>query len=459
MFCLLPFSFFILSSCSKDSFITSPNASLTTSDTIIKFDTVFTSVGSVTQTFRIANNNDQKILLSQVKLMGGNTSPFTININGIPANEANNIEIAANDSIYVFVTVNINPAATNLPFIVNDSILINYNGVTKFVQLQAYGQNAHFINSLLIDKDTTWTNDLPYVIQGLILVDKNVTLTLDKGVRIYSHADAPFIVDGTLIANGTEDSNVVFTGDRLDEVYKDLPASWPGVYFRSTGVNSALTHTVIKNAYQALVIDSASNNSNPKLTLHQCIIDNAYDVGLYGYNSFINADNCLISNCGSNVSLNNGGNYTFTNCTIATFGNSYITHKNPVLQASDNDETASTINTLTASFTNCIIWGDYGSVDDEVVVNKQSGSSIVTLNHSLYKAKSNLTNINFDTSIPNADPKFDSINVNRRIFDFHITKRQSPAVDAGTPTSFTLDLDDKSRVVNNLTDIGCYEKQ
>src|ERR1700744_6122127 len=118
---LLPLAFCVLLyACKKDSFITSSNASLSTSvytDTL-KYDTVFTSVGSITQSFKIFNNNNQKLLLSKVKLMGGNASFFKININGDPAPEVDNIEIDANDSIYVFVTVNINPNNASTPFVV-----------------------------------------------------------------------------------------------------------------------------------------------------------------------------------------------------------------------------------------------------------------------------------------------------------------------------------------------------
>jgi len=112
--------------------------------------------------------------------------------------------------------------------------------------LQAYGKNAHFINSKLITSDTTWKNDLPYVILGGVQVDTSVILTIDPGCRIYSHADAPFLVDGTLIINGTKQDSVIFTGDRLDAGYANLPASWPGIYFRANSINNVLTHTIIK---------------------------------------------------------------------------------------------------------------------------------------------------------------------------------------------------------------------
>ena len=86
---------FLFFSCRKESFISSPDARLSLSADSIKFDTVFTTVSSITQSFKIFNDNDQKLLLSKVKLMGGNGSAYKININGLAANEADNIELAA----------------------------------------------------------------------------------------------------------------------------------------------------------------------------------------------------------------------------------------------------------------------------------------------------------------------------------------------------------------------------
>ena len=72
---------------------------------------------------------------------------------------------------------------------------------------------------------------MPYVILGSLLVNRQ-TLTINKGCRIYVHADAPLVVDGTLKVNGLKDTadRVYFQGDRLDDPYKDFPASWPGVF-------------------------------------------------------------------------------------------------------------------------------------------------------------------------------------------------------------------------------------
>ena len=233
-------------SCKKESFIKSQDAILNTSVDTLSYDTVFTSVGSVTQSFKIFNNNNQKLLLSKVKLSGGSSSSFKINVDGYSSNEVDNIEVNANDSIYVFVQVNINPTTANLPFIIQDSILINYNGNQKFVQLQAYGQNANFLRNVKLTGNVTWNNTLPYVILGGVLVDTNAILTVKEGTKIYLHADAPFLVNGTLIAEGTNQEKIVFAGDRLDPDYIDFPASWPGIYFSGSSKENNLKFTIIK---------------------------------------------------------------------------------------------------------------------------------------------------------------------------------------------------------------------
>ena len=455
--------FFILAaiifSCKKESFITSPQADLSTSADTLKYDTVFTSVGSITQSFKIFNNNNQKLRLSQVKLAGGASSVFKINVDGTAAPEVDNIEINANDSIYVFVQVNVNPTAGNLPFLLRDSILISYNGNQKFVQLQAYGQNAIFLNSKKLTGNVTWDKTLPYVILGGILIDSNATLTIQEGTRIYLHANAPFLVDGTLIVNGTKQDSVVFNGDRTDPDYKDLPASWPGIFFSTSSKDNSLKHAVIKNAYQGIIAQGLSTDANPKVTLSQCIVDNIYDAGVLGVNTNIYADNCLISNCGSNILLQLGGDYRFVHCTVASYNNFFLMHKNAVLQVSNaaKQNVVTFTRPLNAIFQNCIFWGDNGNVDNEIILDKEGTDSfLASFDHVLYKAKDNISNGNFDTqSIKNTDPSFDSVDVSHNYYNFHL-KDNSPAINAGAATSFPKDLDDKIR--DAKPDIGCYEK-
>ncbi|MEO5648230.1 MAG: hypothetical protein ABIQ56_07685, partial [Chitinophagaceae bacterium] len=309
--------------------------------------------------------------------------------------------------------------------------------------------------------NVNWNNTLPYVILGGITIDTTATLTINRGCRIYLHADAPFIVDGTLKVNGTKQDSVVFRGDRLDPDYKDLPASWPGIIFRRSSKDNVLKFCQLLNAYQGLVLESPAPNSNPKLTLSQSRLDNIYDAGILSVNSSIAADNCLISNCGSNVVLVLGGNYNFTHCTIASYSNNYFSHTNPSFLLTNFVAQGNTFITanLTAVLRNNIIWGDFGNVENELFIAKQGTTQFnVLLENNLYKAILDPVNVTATNNIKNQPPQFDSINVGKRIFNFHFNNSSSsPAINKGIATPFPRDLDDRPRAVG-LPDIGCYEK-
>ncbi len=365
-------------SCNKESFITSSEASLSASQDSLYFDTLFTSTGSVTQYFKIYNENDRKLRISSIVLSGGNSSFFKINADGFTGPEVRDLEMAANDSMYVFVTVKIDPTTSNLPYIIEDNIRIRFNDNERTIKLSAWGQNANFLNTVAITGNETFTNEKPYVILGGLLVAENAVLTIEKGTKIYLHADAPILVDGTLNAVGEkyDSTRIVFAGDRLDLFYRDYPGAWPGIYFRQNSRDNLLKNIIIKNAYQGIVTEKPSVNANPKLRLEECIIDNCYDAGIIGLQSDINAVNCLISNCGKNILLFQGGKYNFKHCTNVAISNSFIQHKEPVLTTTNFIKQGNnvTVSDLSASFTNCIFWGDNGTVDDEVVVLKEGNS-------------------------------------------------------------------------------------
>ena len=459
---LVVISVLFIISCRKESFIESGDARIFITSDSLKYDTVFVTTGSTYRSFRIINENDQRLRLSSIRLVGGNASAFKMNVDGTPGTEFSNLEIEANDSLYVFVQVNVDPTADNLPFIIRDSISIEYNGNRRWVQLEAWGRNAHFLRDKLVSTDETWNNDLPYVILGSLHIAPNRTLSINQGCRIYMHADAPIIVDGSLQVNGAADTalRVYFQGDRLDAPFRDFPASWPGIFFQPGSKDNILQYAVIKNAYQAIGLTDPSPNLNPKLVLNECVIDNAYDAGIIAINSSIRARNCLVSNCGQNLLLVKGGQYDFEHCTIASIGNRYISHQNPVLVLSNyvvvnnNPVTAD----LAANFRNNIFWGANGLVDDEVVVARNgNGPFTVTFNNNLWKQQTIPQHITGSQNINNQDPRFDSVAVFDHFFDFRL-KPGSPALDKGLPGPVSIDLDGRMRPVG-LPDLGCFERQ
>ena len=450
----------LLTACKKESFITSSDARLRTSEETITFDTVFTSVGSVTKFFRIHNDNEQKLRISSIKLAGGLSSPFKINADGFKGPEINDLEMEGGDSLYVFVSVRVDPVSGTLPFVVEDSISITFNGKTNWVQLEAWGQNANFLRGRKLTGDVVWDNRLPYVILDGLLIDTTATLTIEKGTKIYLHADAPFIVDGSLkiIGEHYDSTRVRFASDRLDAPYKDFPGSWPGIYFRGSSRDNVLNFATIANAYQGVVVEKPSVNANPKLVLNGCIIDNIYDVGILGLQTSIRATNCVVSNCAKNILLAYGGNYDFNHCTVAAYSNLFMAHKEPVLQVANYIKDGSNYLTanLTSVFRNCIFWAESGNVDDEVFVSKQGNTVFdVTFTNCLWKVKTVPANINQSNMINNKDPMFETIDTQKGIYDFRL-QTGSPAINAGIVTGSTTDIQGKTRTAG--PDLGAYEK-
>ena len=104
-------SFCIFFSCTEDEVLNS-NVKLQFSSDTITFDTVFASVGSITKTLTIYNNNSFDVS-SNIKLQGISAGNFRMNIDGTPGNTQNNIVIPENDSIFIFIEVTINPFKYN----------------------------------------------------------------------------------------------------------------------------------------------------------------------------------------------------------------------------------------------------------------------------------------------------------------------------------------------------------
>ncbi|HRH59017.1 MAG TPA: hypothetical protein PL045_00495 [Chitinophagaceae bacterium] len=442
-------------SCKKDSFIAGQDAFIFTSDDTMHLGAIFTGNASTTQAFKIFNPNDQKLRISSINLAGGVNSSFKINVNGIPGFSFADIDIAANDSIYVFVLANIQQSNTSLPFLVQDSISITWNSNTAYIQLDAYGQNANYLRHATVTKDTTWNNDLPIVILEPLTVNKNATLNISKGAKIYCHANAQFAVNGTIKAIGDKEAEnrIVFTGDRLDDPYSTYPDSWQGIIFTETSKDNILNFVTIKNADKAITVLHPAANSNPKLTITHSIIDNNSSYGIKAINSSIIAVNCLISNCDSNIALIAGGDYQFTHCTAASYSNLYLYHTSPVLTVSNTDENNQSY-PLSASFINTIFWGEGGLIDDEINILQQGNTAFnLSFQNVLYKGS---PASNFTNSIQNSDPQFLTIDIEKNIFDFHV-QSTSPCIGAGINANVADDLDGNPR--SNVPDIGCYQQQ
>ncbi len=447
----------LFSACNKDGIFTvDPSAKLSFSTDSILFDTLFTSIGSTTRRLKVFNPNKKAVHISQIKLGGGNTSSYQININGHPINQVNGIDLSGNDSLYVFVKVTINPTNANLPFVVADSILFQTNGNLQQVQLEAYGQNAVFVNEKMITQNTIWDKTLPYIIMNPIVVNENVKLTIKEGARVYFHKGAKLDVAGSLQVEGLKNDTVTFTSDRLERIYQDEPGQWNGIHFLNTSINNQLNFTLIKNALIGIQVDQLSTNNNPKLLLTNCIIKNMEVTALAMFSTNVTAFNNLIYNCGQFLIYGiGGGNYNFKQNTLAAI-NINFARQTPAVYFADfstqNNSTSTAL--LQIDLINNIIWG---SLDEELAIDKK-GALAIGLNLTNNLIKTNTSSFSGNGNIINENPLF----LNSRNEDYMLSAN-SPCINKGA--DLTSDPYFNSYLIKDLKDntrsfpseLGCYE--
>ncbi|WP_155975677.1 hypothetical protein [Daejeonella oryzae] len=447
----------IISACRKEEIITrNSSAKLSFSSDTILFDTVFTSIGSTTRRLKVYNPNKNAIRISSIKLSGGASSPYQININGQATNQLNDLEISGKDSINIFIKVSINPGSAMLPFIVSDSLLFSTNGNHQVVQLAAYGQNANFLDAQTISQNSTWDDSLPYVIYNSALVEKDITLNITKGARIYFHKDSKLFIAGTLKVKGSVGDSVTFSSDRTEQIYRDEPGQWGGLHFLKSSKSNSIEFTSIKNALTGIRVDSLSENNEPKLILANSILKNMEVSGLMLYNADIKAFNNLIYNCGQYlIYAVLGGNYDFKQNTLAGL-NFNFPRQSPAVYFSDNYQTESSSQSaeLKIELVNNIVWG---SLDNELQIDKKNTLPLnIRLQNNLIK--SNNASFTENGNLLNTDPQFED----PRKENYHL-KVLSPAINKGI--SLTGDPYFHSYLFQDLSAIsrtfpseqGCYE--
>ena len=113
-------------SCRKDqTFITSAGAKVSFSTDTLKFDTVFTQIGSATRFFKIFNPYSQSISINKIYLENNTNAVYRLNVDGVPGTSFTNVQILPNDSLYVFAEVTVNPNApiSASPFVIDANIV------------------------------------------------------------------------------------------------------------------------------------------------------------------------------------------------------------------------------------------------------------------------------------------------------------------------------------------------
>lgn len=452
------------SSCRKDFNFAPSTGNLEFSKDTIYLDTIFTNIGSSTYNLKVYNRSDTDISIPTVRLGQGEASNYRLNVDGLPGKEFQNVELLANDSLFIFVetTADIETLAQNsLEFLYTDAIEFDSGNNFQKVELVTLIKDAVFIypnrdnttgvietltfdvdgdgtvdettlqGRFLEDSELTFTNEKPYVIYGYAAVDEGDILTVEAGARVHFHANSGLLItnDASLKVNGALstdqdllENEVIFEGDRLEPIFADVPGQWGTIWLFNGSVDNDINYATIKNATVGILAEGNQNATEAKLTITNSQVYNSSNFGILGRASSISAENLVINNSGqSSFAGTVGGTYNFTHCTLANYWNNsfrqfpsvllnnYLTDENNIDQGNDLSE---------ANFNNCII---FGNDNPEVILDEISGTSGFEFNFKFTNCLIRFQNTNnnftgdnydfnnsdlYDSCIFNSDPDF-----------------------------------------------------
>lgn len=305
--------------CKKNHFTTTGHLEFSL-DTLV-FDTVFTTIGSTTEQFKIYNRNSRTISVDEVELMGGENSPFRINLDGISGTYHQNVLIEGNDSLYLFVEVTLDVNGQNTPLIIEDSIRFKTNGLDQYIKLAVWGQNAYFYYNDTVQG--TWLADKPHVIYGYAMVDSAQTLNIFAGANIHLHKNSILYVNkGSLNVNGFLNNEVVFQGDRLEALYDDVPGQYYGIYFNQAK-SSLIDYAIIKNGTSGIhVYSSGVGPLEYAVTIRNTKIFNHASYGLFLYDgASVLGENMIVAKNGfHSLFILKGAKFNFNHCNFLGYG-------------------------------------------------------------------------------------------------------------------------------------------
>ncbi len=488
------------SSCRNDfEFEPSSGALVFSKDTVF-LDTVFSNIGSSTRSFKVYNRSNRDIVIPRVALSLGSDSKYRLAVDGIPGQSFEDVELLANDSLFVFVetTIDITDFTTTAEFLYEDRIEFDSGSNLQQVALVTLVKDAVFLfpqrdaagieETLLLglddqdneirisgyfleDDELTFTNEKPYVIYGFAAVPPDRTLTINPGARVFFHNNSGIIaanqstvkVNGSLSTTDSLENEVIFQGDRLEPTFNDVPGQWFGIWLTDGSLNHEISFATIKNASVGIIMDNQNENSNgATLKIDNSKIFNSSNIGLLGTTARIEAINTVIHNAGQSALVARlGGSYSFNNCTITNYWTNGF-RQDPAVLVSNTIANTDLISPLTQfDFTNSIIYGDRNiefilAAVEGVPFNYRFSNSLLRFNdrlddftdNSLYDFENQSI---FSSNVFNQDPLFENTARNLLQID-----NESAANAIANPSTSTF-RDITGSVRGTFPDAGAFE--
>ena len=358
-------------SCIEDGITTSASDQPAFSTDTVRLGSLFTLDASPTSRFIVYNRHDKGLNISSIAFADDPRGIFRINVDGVAGRQFNNVEIRANDSIFVFVECTLPENGGNLPVEMLAHIEFRTNGVTSQVPVKATGRDVTRLRGdVRFPSSATLSAEKPYQVFDSLVVEQGATLTIPRGAELYFCDDARIVVHGSLRVEGDAEKPVTMTGYRTGFVAADIPyeimsGQWRGIEFSPTSSANLITHASIRNSARGLVLDhlSAADPEGPaSLTLINSQVRNSQGYVIEAIHSNVTAAGCELTDASSGIARLVGGRHDFNHCTFANYylfsalGGPAVQFEHIDIDSADPEGEG--LPYLAAEFANCIIYGN-----------------------------------------------------------------------------------------------------
>lgn len=312
---------------------------------------------TATQKLMLYNRNAGEIVLESITLRGGDSSIFSINVDGMAGTAFTNpdyLHIARGDSLFVLLEASFGGEQTERDVEREDWLDICCNGRKTSIRLAVTTRDVEELRNDTIRVDTLWQQGgIDKLVYGALCIPEGVTLRIGAGVTLYLHDHASIEVYGTLLLEGTLESPVCLLGDRTDKIfdnlyYRDMSAQWGGINFHPGSKGSQFDYADIKGLTTGITLRQDScdtaflaeapagafvpedpkryaygpdfmSDERQQLIIRNSVIKNSDASLISAHNSNMIIENtCLMNSAGALLVLA-GGAYDITHCTLANY--------------------------------------------------------------------------------------------------------------------------------------------
>ena len=393
----------------------------------VKFDTVFTTLRTVTKRLWVYNRNPKGVNVDLIALDQPATSPYTLIINGDLKQAATNFFIRGEDSLLILVRAKLPDNGLNTApkkYVLEEKLNFRTNGNDQHVLLRSFGQNIYLHQNTVLpcNGTTVWTNDRPHVLYGTVQVPAGCTLRIKPGTRIYGHAGALLVVEGTLLVNSPADYNpgtsatdtvkagnaniVRFSGDRSGEAqFATAPGQWTGIVLDASSRNNVIRYAQIQNATFGLLLYNPQNlTPRPDVRVQNSVIryvsgngvsfaavtsnTGLPGAGILSLSGKATVENTLFSDCYEYAMLGyGGGDYALNYCTVSNYPATSAVRSTASLTFTNVSALDSKVINAgpTVSIKNSVVWG---SIENELFFeNYDNYKSTVSIQNTMLRTK------------------------------------------------------------------------